>query len=253
MTKINTYNETSLHKTLKQMYAKSSNGKTEQKIGNFICDIVAKSEGVIEIQTSNISSLRKKIEFILASDTNIKIVHPVIRNKIIETYSRDGVLLTRRKSPKKESIYSMLRQLTGIYDLLTKNRFSLEVLEVTATEIRIKFDQKMQTQNKSRRHLKDWISKEKKLDFIHSKKTFRTKDDYLSLLPQTLSKIFTLVNLKNEILKIDFGEDFTKANRQDAANKCKLLLWLLEKMEIVKRTGKKDGRSILYQINLTNS
>lgn len=247
MTKINTYNETNLHKTLKELYAKETDGKTEQKVGSFICDIVSKKGEIIEIQTSNISSLKAKIKFLLDTNTDIRIVHPLIHQKIIETYSKDGILISRRKSPKKDSIYSVTRGLTGIYDLLTKNGLTLEILEVDVTEFRLKLDEKVQTANKSRRHLRDWISKGKRLDFIRSKKILKTKEDYLALLPSSLPQIFTLPDLKKEVLKMNFGEDFSPTNKKSATEKCGLLLWLLEKMQLVRRIGKKDGRTILYE------
>ena len=61
---INTYNETSLHRELKEIYAQKYQGRTEIEIENYICDIVCndKNSMIIEIQTSNLSKVTDKIE-----------------------------------------------------------------------------------------------------------------------------------------------------------------------------------------------
>ena len=51
---INTFNETKLHNTLKKIYAFEKNGKTEQKIRNYIADVNTESNEIIEIQKSNV-------------------------------------------------------------------------------------------------------------------------------------------------------------------------------------------------------
>ena len=55
---INTYNENLIHKELKMQYAASYNGKIEQKIGAYICDIYSEQDGIFEIQTSNLFKLK---------------------------------------------------------------------------------------------------------------------------------------------------------------------------------------------------
>ena len=56
---INTYNETDLHHTLKNLYT-SDHAQQEVKIGNFVCDICTEDKKIIEIQTAVFSSLKKK-------------------------------------------------------------------------------------------------------------------------------------------------------------------------------------------------
>jgi hypothetical protein len=57
MMSIETYNESHLHRTLKTLYAERSGGKTEQEIDGKVCDIVAASGEIIEIQTGSLGKL----------------------------------------------------------------------------------------------------------------------------------------------------------------------------------------------------
>ena len=59
---INTYNESSLHNTLKIFYAEKFGGKTEVEAEGHIYDILCDDGQVIEIQTKNLSKLAGKIK-----------------------------------------------------------------------------------------------------------------------------------------------------------------------------------------------
>lgn len=243
---INTYNESSLHKTLKKIYAAEYNGEAEVKFGPYICDVMTDDGDIIEIQTSNISSLKNKIEFMLEQNRKITVVHPVIETKTIETLSKDGELMSRRKSPKSDTVYSALRGLTGIYSLLAKPPFTLEILGVSVTETRIKTERKVQTLNKSRHHLRSWLSIDKKLDAINTRRKYRTKEDFSTLLPKSLPQEFIPPQLHKALLNMAWPDGFTAYNKRKAADKYKLLIWLFEKMQIIRKTGEKKNKSWVY-------
>jgi len=226
---INTYCESSLHKTLKNLYAKKYNGKTEENILGKICDVITQKNDIIEIQTSNLSQLYEKIK-ILIEHHKIKIIYPLVICKYIETYSTDSILLSRRKSPKKNNIYSIFKELTKIYPFLLNENFSLEILEVTITEIRKKTEKPVQLKNKSRRFKKDWIKTDKKLEQIHSSLLFSNYKDYINLLPKDLPYIFS----KNDICK-------TK-------NDSNYMLWVLKKMNLIKHI-KTEQRKKFFILN----
>ena len=59
---INTYNESSLHKTLKTLYASENGFQTEVKKDGYIYDILDAEGNAIEIQTKNLSKLLPKIK-----------------------------------------------------------------------------------------------------------------------------------------------------------------------------------------------
>ena len=249
MTVINTYNENSLHRTLKNIYALEFSGKTEQKSGRFICDIITQNDEIIEIQTSNISALKRKIEYFLNKNKKIKIVHPLIEEKIIKTFSPDATLLSKRKSPAKQTVYTALRSLTGIYTFLGNKNLSIEFLNVKITEIRRQTEQNVQNKTKSRRHLKNYLVTDKILETINSKQIFHTKEDWKSLLPQSLPDFFTPPELQQALLKKNWPQNFSKTNIKSCVKCYTLLIWLLEKMHLIKKTDKKKGKSWIYKIN----
>ena len=248
---INTYNETDLHRTLKNMYALEYNGKTEVAVEKWICDIVTEGGDVIEIQTSNISKLTEKTRSLLAAGKKITIVHPLITEKTIETYAADGTLVSRRKSPKSQTIYAILKNLTGIYPLLLENNFTLEVLYVSLTEQRRKTDSPTQLANKSRRFLKDWVPQGKKLNEVLKKERFKTKTDYLRLIPAPLieqsADAFTVSSLQKAILAAPTLQAMSKSNRTAAAAQARLLVWIFTRMGLLEESGKK-GRSMTFRI-----
>ncbi len=242
---INTYNESNLHAALKKLYALEYNGKTEAPVDSWICDIETEDRSIIEIQTKNISKLNRKVQDLLHQGRKVTVVHPVIQKKIIETYAEDGTLISRRKSPREESIYSIFRELTGMYSVLTAPGFTLEVVFSEIIEQRRKVAKPTQLPNKSRRFLKNWIPEEKKLNAILKKKRLRTKEDYQELIPPNLPSPFTIPELRNAIRTVPEITQLNKASQEYAASQAPLIIWLYTHMDILKEAGKK-GRSRLF-------
>ena len=128
---INTLNESQLHKALKTFYAVQFSAQEEVQAGRWICDLVRPDGGVIEIQNKNVSSLKEKIKGLLAEKRKVTVVHPIIRQKTIKTFSKDGKELSSRKSPKKECLHSTLREYTGLNEFLLDKNFTLLCPEIT--------------------------------------------------------------------------------------------------------------------------
>lgn len=120
---INTYKESTLHRTLKELYALEEDSKTEAEADGHIYDILTKDGKVIEIQTQNLGKLLKKIQDALSRNRICKIVHPVVVSKTIETYTEEGILVKKSRSPKKENEYTLLKELTGLYPILLEKKF----------------------------------------------------------------------------------------------------------------------------------
>ncbi|MGP1458005.1 MAG: hypothetical protein ACTTKL_01665 [Treponema sp.] len=240
---INTLKESSLHKSLKLLYSLDGGARTEVEIGKKIYDIVEADGSVIEIQTQNLSKLLPKAEIILSAGKRFKIVHPIPVQKTIQLYDKDGSLISKRKSPKKESVYSLFKELTGIYPILLKNNFTLEVPLITMTEIRLRTDTAVQSENKRRRFKRNWLKTDKILESIIETKLFSEKEDYLNLLPETLPRTFSVKNLR----------DTLKSNRElpsSASSYANIMLWVLKRMELIEETNIK-GRSKTYRIKDT--
>lgn len=228
---INTYNETSLHNELKNRYAEITQGKTEQKIGKYICDIETSDGNIIEIQTRNLTKLTAKIANLLQDKRKVCLVYPLVFINYIERYNDNGECLSKRKSPKKHTIYNLFDELMGIYPILLYKNFTLEVLFIEQVEIRQVTDKPVQNETKTRRRLKPWIKSNKQLKTILDKKTFSKPQHYLSLLPKDLIRPFC-------------ASDLAKTEAGSNAHK---MLWVLHKMELIERV-ESQTRSYYYKI-----
>ncbi|QTQ13722.1 hypothetical protein HRQ91_04195 [Treponema parvum] len=229
---INTLNESSLHKSLKTLYSLEESTETEKQVGRWICDIVKGDGSIFEIQTGSVSSLRRKIEGLLSLKKRITLVYPVICEKMIETMDKNGGRISKRTSPKKESVYSIFRQLTGLCDLLLDENFCLEVPEITATECRLRTDGKVQTLNKSRRFLKNWIKTDKKLTAVLKTYRFKSKKDYLRLLPQTANFV------KDDFTVKETAKCIKETHTPAAATQAHVMLWVLKRMGLIEEIYK---------------
>lgn len=224
-------NESSLHNTLKNLYAEKYNGQTEVELYGHVYDILSGNQ-VIEIQTQNLAKLLPKTLDSLEKGLKVKIVYPLISKKVIETY-KNQALVSKRTSPKKNTLYSMFRELTGIYPVLLHPDFSLDIVFCSVTEERIKTDELMQSKNMKRRFKKDWNKVNKRLDEIKEIKTFSSKEDYLSLLPENLPEEFSAKELKEGFSK---NKIYPK-NSQLFSN---LILWVFSHMDLIELSGVKN-------------
>ena len=129
---IGTENESSLHRSLKYQYAAQ---ETETIRAGYVCDAIGEKGEAIEIQTGNFYSLRKKIPA-LTKTVKVRLVYPVIVKKTLELYDTSGKLLSRRKSPKKNTIWSIFDELVHAPELLTLKRLTIEIILVDAIERR---------------------------------------------------------------------------------------------------------------------
>lgn len=185
---INTYFESSLHKALKAQYSCNYRYKTETELplpdgSRPIFDIVTDSGAVIEIQTRNPSLLSKKVKGVLDAGLAIKIVNTLVFYKNILTYDEEGALISKRRSPKKEGIYSVFRGLTKLYPYLLDKNFTLEVLLIESNELRKRVP--LSYNHIRARHKTNYQKIDKTLVKIIESTLFKTVEDYLALIPDT--------------------------------------------------------------------
>ena len=223
---INTYSERTLHKTLKSLYSIEENFKTEVECDGKIYDIVDDKGNIIEIQTKNVSKLLDKTNCALEKGRKIKIVYPVILKKNIELYDSDGKRISKRKSPVQGSIYDMFHEITGLYPVLLKKGFSLDVLEIMITEQRIRTAEPVQSSNGRRRFRRNWNKTDKKLEEIVNSHTFKKASDYLALIPETCLPDFSAKELAAS-LQADTSLP------QSAARQAHLIIWVLSHMNLL--------------------
>ena len=242
MSDFSTLKESSLHSTLKKIYAYQNDGQTEVELNNHIYDIVTKENEIIEIQNQNLNHLLPKIKDTIEKGMKIKVVHPVIVTKHIELYDKDKNLIKRTKSPVKGCIYSIFKELKGIYPVLLEKSFTLEVPFITITETRIQEDLPVQSENKLRRFKRNWNKQNKKLNEILESRTFKCREDYLSLLPSELPQEFYSKDLEKALKEAKMpARIYKNAN---------LILWVFHKMKLIELT-KTEKRRKYYKIKQT--
>ena len=232
-----TLNESKLHNSLKILYQELYEGQTEVEQDGHVYDIVSKNGNIIEIQTKNLAKLLPKILDTIEKGHNVKLVHPIPLVTRIELKNEEGKIISNRKSPKKGSIYSIFRELTGIYPLLTNPHFSLEVLEIEMTEERVRTNEPVQSKNGRRRFRRNWIKTGKRLDTIVNTIRFSKPEDYLKLLPP-LPQPFCAKDLR---LALDENPDIPKRTAD-----AHLIVWVLSHAGLIEHTETK-GRTKYYK------
>ncbi|HAK69279.1 MAG TPA: hypothetical protein DCM57_06425 [Treponema sp.] len=236
---INTLNETHLHKTLKAIYASENEGSvTEQPVGDYIADVVTKNGDVIEIQTGSLGHLIAKIMYYIEEKRSVTVVYPLPCVKYIETTDFTSGKVSRRKSPKKQNLYSMFRELTALCPVILNRRFTLEVIESTVTEERKTTEDAVQSKNGRRRFPKKWLKTGKRLESVGKKHVFHGKSSYRKLIPKGLEDEFSARDLYNAL------KDGVPGLKMD---NIRLMIWVYVHAEIMECTGKK-GRSSIYRL-----
>ena len=187
---IGTLGEKNLHSALKEWYARPGD-EFEVEVNGFHVDIV-RGQLLIEIQTTNFSSQRRKLR-ILAETHPVRLVFPVAQEKWITRLGPDGTTeLGRRRSPKKGKIFDVFKELVSIPDLIAKEGFSLEVLLVREEEFRC-------DDGKGSWRRKGWSISDRRLIKVVSSHLFQAPKDFLDLLPAELKDPFSTLELASAI------------------------------------------------------
>lgn len=220
---IGTLKEKTIHAVLKNYYAPDVSHQ-EKRIESFIADIY-KDGKIIEIQSRHFNTMRKKLETLLPL-YDITIVYPIAATKWLNWIDEEtGEISSRRKSPKKGSIYGIIPELYRIKSFLGHPNLHFILTFIDVEEYRLLNGWNHTKKKGATRH--DGIPK-KLVDEVH----LETPHDFTCFLPNTLPTHFTTKDLQKES-KIS----------QSHATTC---LHLLYHLGIIERIGK-QGRAYLYQ------
>jgi len=178
---IGTLNEKPLHADLKRWYAEPGD-RIEVPVNEFTVDIV-RGDLLIEIQTGNLSRIKRKLTKLTASHA-VRLVYPVSRDVWIVRHPGKG----RRKSPRHGSMDSVFEEFVSIAPLLAHPNFSFQVVFIQEEQIR-HFDK---TRNWRR---KGWHVSERRLLQVLNQRLFEKPRDMLALLPKSLCMPFTTEDL----------------------------------------------------------
>lgn len=222
---IGTRKESSLHRSLKYRYS-GSGGATETLAGSYVCDGCTKDGELIEVQTGSFGPLREKVKN-LCRESKVRIIHPIIEQKIIELYDARGRrLLHRRKSPRKGSAWDLFNALLYAPELPLIKNLTIELAVIDVIEKRI-------DDGEGSWRRKGVSIADRSLAAWHDSVVLKKPRDYYQFVPFTGNESFTVRS---------FGE---KAGISiSIAHK---VIYVLKKMSLVEQTGK-QGRAFLYQL-----
>ncbi len=198
---IGTKSELHVHAALKY-YLQPDLSMHEIKRLGFVCDAVT-DEGVVEIQTASFGNLRRKLEKLLP-EYIFTVVYPVIKTKIIVTTDSESGEITERKSPKKAGIYSVFRELCKISEYVGNRNFRLKIITLGVKEYRIKFSEKIPSQNRRKRS-KNYVKTARIPTELIDETDINSLDEYKRFIPKGLKENFFSSELA-EIAKIKRSE-----------------------------------------------
>jgi len=174
--------ESTLHRQLKTLYAPSSD-ETEVMVDGYRIDAIAEGR-LIEIQAASLSSLAPKLKILLKSHA-ITVVKPLAAKKyIIKKEKPDGKILSKRYSPKKESLLHLFDELVHFKDIFPHENLIIEVLLTEQVEHRV-------PKKKSRLWRKDYRVLDRELTEIQHRVSVASPVDLLGLLPELPKEPFT--------------------------------------------------------------
>ena len=183
---IGVLNEKPLHAALKAWYAQPGD-LLELPVAGYVVDIV-REETLIEIQTRNLSAIRRKLEA-LSAHRPTHLVYPIAVDKWIVRLADDGQsVLGRRRSPKRGVIWQLFRELVSVSHLCPRPTFTLEVSFIQEEEVR-------QQDGRRAWRTHGWRRQERRLLSVLGSQRFETPADFGRLLPADLAEPFTSARL----------------------------------------------------------
>jgi hypothetical protein len=219
---IGTLHESSLHSSLKLWYEKAED-QLEVPLENFVIDIV-REDLLIEIQTKNFFTIKKKLETLLKNH-RVLLIHPIVKDKwIINVDQQTNKIISKRLSPSHQSYLDIFEELIRIPDLISNPNLTIELVLVQIEEFRI-------NDGKGSWRRKGWSIFDKRLVNVLEKKVFCSPIDFLMLKPTTLKSPFT-----NAELAYSLEKPLRLAQKMS---------YCLRKMGIIKVIGK-SGRAFLF-------
>ena len=177
---IGTLNEGSLHAALKDWYAQPGDS-FEVPLHGFVIDI-CRADLLIEIQTGSFGAMGRKLD-VLLEEHRMLLVYPVAV----------GTWLNRprakpRKSPKRQSVYSLFDELVSVPTLVDHPNLTLDVVEVEV-------DKHQQHDPGARRGRGGYRTVDRSLRSVVERHRFASVDDLCRLIPDDLPEEFTTADL----------------------------------------------------------
>jgi hypothetical protein len=187
---IGTLREKPLHASLKRWYARPGDG-VEVRVDGYVIDLVR--EGLlIEVQTRGFASMKLKVTALLGLGHRLLIVHPIAIDRWIVKVDGDGVVLSRRRSPRHGNPIDIFAELVSFPGLMAHPRLEVEVLLTIEEEYR------RHVPDQSWRR-KGWTVIERRLLKVVDTLHFGHIEDLAGLLPKDLPEMFTTADLAEKL------------------------------------------------------
>jgi hypothetical protein len=187
---IGTLRESSLHASLKALYARPGDELEAARAG-YVVDL-ARPHELVEFQTGGFGRLRPKLEALLTAH-RVRIVHPVAVESMLVRIDGDGVITSRRRSPLRGRPLSLFDQLVAIPALAIHPGLTFEVALVRVEEHRIDAP-------RTRRRRKPWRVADRVLvELVETREV-----DVATVLPPGLPEPFTTAEIAGA-LAVDRG------------------------------------------------
>jgi hypothetical protein len=226
--RIGTLAEKSLHAALKAHYALPDDA-LECDLDGYVIDILRQSADgscrCIEIQSRNLGKMKPKLQALL-DRYPVQVVYPIATERFIVRIDADGVIQSRRKSPKHGTVFDLFPELVSFPALVCHPNLSLEVLLIHEEEL-------WHDDGQGSWRRKHWSIYDRRLLEIVQAVPLTTTADFAELLPATLPPTF------------DSGE-LAMAIHQPRYIAQKMA-YCLREMNVLKITGKRRN-ALLYSV-----
>ncbi len=147
--------ETSLHRQLKESYARGAED-VEVRWGPYRIDAIRGDE-LIEVQHGPLAAIRDKVRQLLKTQ-RVRVVKPLIaRKRIIRQTRADGPVTSRRWSPSRGDVLELFDELLFFTQVFPHPRLTLEVPRVEVEEWRLPPDRRRRRRRQPRFRVKDVV------------------------------------------------------------------------------------------------
>jgi len=184
---LSTYRERSLHAALKAIYA-TPGRRVEEAVDGYVVDVVDEAE-LIEIQTASFASAARKLRSLVAAH-RVLLVHPIAVERWLVRVDADGVILGRRRSPRRGVALDLFRDLVAFPELVAHPNFRIELAMIREEEVRGPVPAGARF-----RYPREWWRLDRRLLDVIGIVRIDGPADLLSLLPPGLPAQFTSADI----------------------------------------------------------
>jgi len=150
---------------------------------------VAGRDELVEIQTASFGSVSRKLTQIAGSH-RVVLVHPIPIERWLVLVDAEGVVVRRRRSPKRGVPLDLFDELVHIPVLMADPNFRIELLLTQEEEIRGPIPDGARY-----RHPRSWWRLDRRLLDVVEIRRVDTPTDLLSLLPAGMPEPFTTADI----------------------------------------------------------